>query len=155
MAMVLGLRANSVVILLAAGFAALGAAIHLGAIVGGPSWFVYFGAPPSIIVSARNGTWLAPVSAVVIAGLMALCALYACSAAGLVRRLPLLRPALAGMAAICLVRGLALIPFSIKYPELINTFAVVAAIIWSIAGVGFAVGFRDAGLELEGSYERT
>lgn len=142
-------------ILLAAGIAALGAAIHLGAIVGGPSWFAFFGAPPSIVASARDGTWQAPISAAVIAGLMAVCALYACSAAGLVRRLPLLRPALAGMAAVCLARGLALIPFSIKYPELINTFEVVAAIIWSIAGVGFAVGFRDAALVLEGKYERT
>jgi ABC-type polysaccharide/polyol phosphate export permease len=139
-----GEKALRVSVLLAAGIAAFGAAIHLAAIVGGPSWYAYFGAPPSIVASARDGTWLAPVSAAMIAGLMALCALYACSAVRLIPRLPLLRPALASMAAVCLIRGFALIPLSFKYPELINTFEVVAAIIWSTAGVGFAAGFWAA-----------
>lgn len=130
--------------LVAAGIAAVGVAIHLGAIVGGESWYAFFGAPPSIVASARQGTWLAPASAAVIAVLMGVCALYACSAAGLVRRLPLLRLALAGIATVCLVRGAVLIPFAIKHPQLFNTFEVVAAIVWAIAGIGFAVAFRNA-----------
>jgi hypothetical protein len=135
-------KSSRVLVLLAAGIAAFGSAIHLAAIVGGPPWYAYFNAPPSVVASARDGTWLAPVSAAMIAGLMALCALYACSAVRLIRRLPFLRLALASMAAVCLVRSLALIPLSFKYPELINTFEVVASIIWATAGVGFAVGFQ-------------
>ena len=118
-----------------------GVAIHVGAIFGGPSWFSFFGAPPSIVASARAGTWLAPVSALAIAGLMALCALYAASAVGLVRRVPLLRLGVAGIAAVCLVRALLLPVLAVHHPELRNTFQVVSALVWGLAGLGFAVGF--------------
>ncbi|MFC5472561.1 hypothetical protein [Paraherbaspirillum soli] len=131
-------------IFLAAAIAVFGVAIHLAAIVGGPSWYAFFGAPPRIVASARDGTWLAPVSAAGIAVLMGLCAVYACSAAGLIRRLPLLLPALASIATVCLVRALILIPLAFKHTELLNTFEVVAAVVWATAGVGFALGFRTA-----------
>ena len=118
-----------------------GVIIHVGAVFAGPSWFVFFGAPPSVVTSARAGTWLAPVSALVIAGLMALCGLYAASAVGLLRRAPLLRPGLAGMATICLLRALFLPVLAVHHAELRNTFEVVSALVWATAGVGFAVGF--------------
>jgi hypothetical protein len=121
-----------------------GVAIHIAAILGGASWFAFFGAPPAVVESARAGTLLAPLSTLAIAGAMALCAAYAFSAAGDIRRLPLLRAALASMAAICLLRALLLIPAAILRPELINTFEVVAAIVWGLAGVGFAVGFKGS-----------
>jgi hypothetical protein len=128
-------------ILLAMVIAAVGAAIHLAAILGGPAWYAFFDAPPFIVASARAGTWLAPVGAAVIAGLMTLCAAYAASALGLVRRLPLLRLGLAAIAAMCLVRALLLIPAVVRYPELLNTFQLVASAVWGLAGLGFAVGF--------------
>jgi GNAT superfamily N-acetyltransferase len=65
---------------------AAGVVVHVGALFAGPSWFEFFGAPPSVVASARNGTWLAPVSGLVIAGLMGLCGVYAASATGLLRR---------------------------------------------------------------------
>jgi hypothetical protein len=128
-------------IYLAAAIAAVGAAIHLAAIAGGTPWYVFFNAPPGVVASSRDGTWLAPVSTAVIAALMGTCALYACSAVGLVRRLPLLRTMLAGMAAICLIRALVLVPLSFTHAELRNAFEVIAAIVWGLAGVGFALGF--------------
>ncbi|WP_137939003.1 hypothetical protein [Chitinivorax sp. B] len=128
---------------LAAAIATFGVTIHLAAIAGGPSWYAFFGAPPLIVASAREGTWLAPVSTAGIAALMGICAIYACSASGLVRRLPLLRPMLASMAAVCLIRGFILIPLAINHPELRNAFEVIAAIVWATAGAGFAVGFRS------------
>lgn len=121
-----------------------GAAIHIGAIFGGAAWYAFFHAPPSIVVSAQAGTWPAPVSALVIAALMAICGAYAFSAAGVVRRLPLLRTALITIAGICLLRGLLLIPLAVKRPDLVDTFEAVAAAIWALAGIGFAVGFRAA-----------
>jgi hypothetical protein len=121
--------------------ASFGATIHMAAVVGGPPWYAFFGAPPFIVESARAGTWPAPVSAMVIAGLMALCAAYAASALGLIRRLPLLLSALACSAAVCLVRALVLIPLAVKHPVLLNTFEVVAATVWGLAGLGFAAGF--------------
>lgn len=134
-------RANIWWVYLAMLIAIAGMAIHIGAIFGGPSWFSFFGAPPSIVASARAGTWLAPVSALIIAGLMALCALYAASAVGLVRRVPLLRFGLACIAVVCLVRALLLPVLAVHHPELRNTFQVVSALVWGSAGVGFAVGF--------------
>jgi hypothetical protein len=131
---------------LAIAIALFGAAIHVAAIVGGPSWYAFFGAPPAIVESARSGTWLAPIGAMVIVGLMAICAAYAASALGLIRKLPLLRLGLACIAAVCLLRAFVLIPLAVKHPELLNTFEVAAALVWALAGVGFAVGFRASRL---------
>ncbi len=121
--------------------AVVGVIVHVGAVIAGPSWFVFFNAPASVLASAREGTWLAPVSTLAIAGLMAACAWYAAAALGLVWRPPLLRVGLAAMAAVCLLRALALPTLAIGHPELRNTFEVVAALVWGAAGVGFAVGF--------------
>lgn len=128
----------------AAAIAALGVAIHLAAIAGGPSWYAFFGAPPQIVASARAGTWLAPAGTAAIAVLMGVCAAYACSAIGLLRRLPLLRPVLAGIAAVCLLRALLLVPLALLHPELLSTFEIVAALVWGTAGIGFAVAFLGA-----------
>jgi len=128
-------------ILLAGAIAAVGALIHVAAIPAGPSWYAYFGAPPAVAASARAGTWFAPAGAIVIAALMATCAWYACAALHMVRRPPLLRTGLAVMAAICLLRAGILPPLAVTHPELRNTFEVVAAIVWGLAGTGFALGF--------------
>lgn len=126
---------------LALAISLLGVAIHVAAIIGGSSWYAFFGAPPQIVASAQAGTWLAPVSTAGIAVLMGICAVYASSALGLVRRLPLLRTMLAGIAAVCLLRALVLIPLVFVHPQLINLFEIVAALTWGTAGLGFATGF--------------
>jgi hypothetical protein len=125
--------------------AAAGVVIHVGALFAGDAWFVFFNAPPSVIASARAGTWLAPVSGLAIAGLMGLCGYYAASAIGLAPRPPLQRLALAAMATVCIVRALLLPVLAISHPELRNTFETVAAIVWGMAGVGLAVAFGLAG----------
>ncbi|MGG7607376.1 hypothetical protein [Massilia sp. BKSP1R2A-1] len=126
---------------LAAAVSIVGAAIHVAALAGGPSWYAFFGAPPQVVASAQAGTWLAPVSTTGIALLMGICAMYACSALGLLRRLPLLRTMLAGIASICLLRALILLPLAFTHPELINLFEVAAALTWGAAGMGFVAGF--------------
>lgn len=126
---------------LAGAIAMVGTTIHIAAIFGGSSWFEYFGVPLVVVQSARSGTWMAPIGSAVIAALMALCALYAFSAVGVIRRLPLLRLVLATIGCVCLVRALALVPFAILHPKVCNTFEVVAAIVWGIAGIGFVMGF--------------
>lgn len=118
-----------------------GALIHMAAIAGGPAWFFYFRAPPQVVESARAGTWLAPASALAIAAAMALCAAYAFSAAGHLPRLPLMRTALATIAAICLLRAVATIPIYLYWPQLVDTFEIVAGIVWGVIGLGYAVGF--------------
>lgn len=127
---------------LAVAISLVGVAIHVAAIMGGPSWYAFFGAPPQIVDSARAGTWLAPVSTAGIAALMGIWAVYACSALGVMRRLPLLRPMLAGIAMVCVLRALVLVPVALTRPELINLFEIVAALVWGAAGIGFIAGFR-------------
>jgi len=127
---------------LAVAISLVGVAVHVAAILGGPSWYAFFGAPPQIVASASAGTWLAPVSTAGIAALMGICALYACSALGVVRRLPLLRPMLAAIATVCVLRALVLVPVAFTRPELINLFEIVAALVWGAAGIGFIAGFR-------------
>lgn len=138
-------KTQTIWIYLAGIIALIGVVIHIAAVFGGASWYAYFGASRSVVQSARDGTWLAPVSALAIAGLMAICAAYAFSALGVIRRLPLLRTGLAGMAIVCLLRALLLWPLMINHPNLRNTFEIVAAIVWGMAGVGFVFGFRLAG----------
>ncbi len=133
-------RRYQVWVILAGVISLVGVVIHIGAIFGGVAWYVYFGAPHGIVESARQGTWLAPLGASVIAGLMALCAAYAFSAIGVIPRLPLLRTGLAVIATICLLRAIVLWPLMISHPELRNTFEIVASIVWGLAGVGFAMG---------------
>ncbi|QGZ38287.1 hypothetical protein IP92_01404 [Pseudoduganella flava] len=118
-----------------------GVVIHVGAMFAGLSCFTFFNAPPSVIASYEAGTWLAPVSCAVIAGLMGACGYYAASAIGLVRRPPLQRIGLATMAAVCIGRALLLPVLAVNHPELRNTFEIVAAIVWGLAGAGLAVGF--------------
>jgi ABC-type polysaccharide/polyol phosphate export permease len=125
---------------LAALIAAAGSLIHAAALVAGPDWYASFHAPPAIVASARAGTALAPLATSAIALLMACCSLYACAALDLVRRPPLLRAGLAAMAAVCLPRALLLAPLAVTHPELRNTFELVAALAWGLAGVGFALG---------------
>jgi hypothetical protein len=109
-----------------------GLVIHVGALFAGLSWFTF---------SYKSETLLAPASCLVIAGLMGACAYYAASALGLDRRPPLQRSGLAVMATICIVRALLLPVLAIPHPELRNTFEVVAALVWGLAGLGFAVAF--------------
>lgn len=118
-----------------------GVAIHVAAMIGGPHWYAFFGAPPQVVASAQAGTWLAPVATTGIAVLMGICAMYACAALGWVRRLPLLRTMLAGIAAVCLLRALVLVPAAFIHPQLINVFEIVAALTWGAAGIGFVAGF--------------
>lgn len=117
-----------------------GVVIHVGALFAGLPWFIFFHAPPSVVESYKAGTWLAPLTALAIAGLMGACAIYAASAIGWLRRPPLQRLGLATMAAICVVRSLLLPVLAVPHPELRNTFEIVAAVVWGLAGTGFAVG---------------
>lgn len=135
-------RTGTAWIHLAGYIALIGTIIHFAAIVGGVPWYIFFKAPPSVVASAREGTWLAPVSTAAIAAAMGLCAAYAFSAAGVIRRLPLLRLMLGGMATVCLVRAFILLPLLATRPDLRNMFQYVADVVWALAGVGFAVGCR-------------
>jgi hypothetical protein len=128
-----------------------GVVIHIGALFAGLSWLIFFRAPRSVIESFNAGTLLAPVGGLIIAGLMGMCGFYAASAISLVPRPPLQRTGLVVMAIICIVRALLLPVLAIHHSELYDTFEITAALVWGLAGVGFAFAFRQAKVRLNNS----
>lgn len=134
------MKLERLVFLCAAGIAIFGALIHWVAPLLGPDWYAFLTAPKWVVESARQGTWDAPLSGMMIGGLMFVCGLYAFSATGLMRRLPLTKTALCVISTICLVRGLLLIPLLIKMPERLTAFDITASVVWFVAGLCFLVG---------------
>ena len=120
-----------------------GAGVHVLALIGGPSWIEFVGAPPSVVRSAVEGTWLAPAGALGIAALLTIWGLYAFSGTGWIRPLPLLKTVLGGVALIFIVRGLIVIPFLSRadWASPIEVFAVAASFVVFVLGIAYAVGF--------------
>lgn len=126
--------------LLAAGISLFGALIHFAAPLLGPEWYAFVHAPPRVVASARAGTWFAPAGAALIGALMFVCCLYALAGAGRLRWLPFAQMAQGTIAAVCLLRGLLVVPYLYTFRERLWTFDVVASLIWVAAGVAFMVG---------------
>ena len=89
---------------------ALAAALHVGCIVFGAPWYRFFGAGERMAQMAIAGNWYPTVVTGAIALALAMWSLYALSGAGVIRALPLLRPALCAITAIYLLRGLVIVP---------------------------------------------
>ena len=123
-----------------------GALLHLAMIFGGPAWFRFFGAPGGIVRMAAAGHWYPSFLCLAIAAVLALCAAYAFSAAGLIRRLPFLRPALALIGGVLFLRGLAFIPLVLLAPRAmagitsstgIDSFLVVTSVLCLAMGAAY------------------
>lgn len=80
---------------------------HVGVVIGGPSWYRFFGAGEGMARMASSGSWYPPLITLAIAAVLALWTLYALSAAGAIVRLPYLRAVLVAVTAIYLLRGVA------------------------------------------------
>ncbi len=115
---------------------------HLLCILGGPSWFAFARAPQQIIDSAQQGTYLAVVGTVIVATLMFACTVFAFSSSGLIRRVPLVKPALASIALLCILRALVAIPYLLT-PTGIDIWEVIASSVWLYVGICFMLGFMQ------------
>ena len=128
----------------------VGALVHLAAIAGGPAWFAALGAPKGLVTLAGTDSLRPAISCVVIAAALLVCAAYAFSGAGLIRRLPLLRPVLALIALGLIARGLAFLPLAAWRPDLLSglcgkcaepgLFLVATSALCLFVGGGYAVG---------------
>lgn len=114
--------------------------LHFATIIGGPNWYRLFGAGEEMARAAERGSAMPGLVTGAIALLLAVWALHAFSAAGLIRRLPLLRTALVLITSVYLVRGLVLFPLLAIKPELVDTFAVVSSLVVLFYGVVYAIG---------------
>jgi hypothetical protein len=127
-------------LLISAGFIASASAIwHLLCIIGGPNWFAFARAPQQIIDSSQQGTLLAPIGTVIVASLMFACTVFAFSAAGLMRKVPLLKTALITISILCIARALIAIPTFINSAGL-DIWQIIASSVWFYVGISFAAG---------------
>ena len=85
------------------------AALHLGIVAAGAPAYAYFGAA-SLVPLVERGSPLPALLTIGIAILVSLCGLYALAGAGRIRPLPLLRPALAVVTTVYLLRGVLIVP---------------------------------------------
>lgn len=137
--------------LLTAGvLSACGAALHLGCVVGGPSWYRFLGAGERMAKLAEQGSLEPALVAMFIAAVLGSWAAYAISGAGLLPRLPFLRPILVIITAIYLLRAAAL-PIMLVYlvPGRSVAFLTWSSAIVLIFGAVYAIGTWKAWAELE------
>ena len=118
------------------------AALHIAVIIGGPEWYIFFGAGREMADLARQGSWIPPTVTFFIFAVLALWSLYAFSGAGLIRRLPLLRLGLVVITSIYLLRGLGLFPAWIFWPETVDGLMIWSSLVCILAGGAHAAGAR-------------
>ncbi len=114
-------------------------ALHVACIIGGPSWYRFFGAGETMARAAERGEVYPALVTLAIAIGLAVWAAYAFAGAGVIRRLPLMRTALVAISAIYLVRGLALVPIALQ-PEVRTPFNIWSSLIVLGYGLVYAIG---------------
>jgi hypothetical protein len=102
-------RTGRILLTAAAGGSLAVAGLHLGIVMAGAPAYAYFGAA-QLVPLVERGSPLPALLTIGIALLVGLCGLYALAGAGRVRALPLLRPALAVITAVYLLRGVVIGP---------------------------------------------
>lgn len=127
-------------LIVAASLSAAAAVLHLGVIAFGAPWYRFFGAGERMAQLAQAGHWYPPVVTACIALVLAIWAGYALSGAGLIRRLPLLRPALCAITAVYLLRGLVIIPVAVSAPSAATAFGLWSSAICLGFGIVHLVG---------------
>ena len=126
---------------LGGGLSLAAALAHLAAIAGGPEWYRTMGAGERIARAAERGEACPAIVTMGIALILVGWAAYAVSGAGLIVRLPLLRPALIAIVMVCLARGMALFwPGLLRRPDLPSGFVVWSSLIVLTTGAIYAIG---------------
>lgn len=116
------------------------ALMHIGCIVFGAPWYRFFGAGEKMASMAEQGMLKPTIITSLIVVVLSLWSLYAFSAAGMIGRIPLIRPALIVITAIYIIRGLAGFYFVSsplgRSPEFWIWSSVICLIIGLVHGVG-------------------
>ncbi len=118
----------------------LAALLHIGIIIGGASWYRFFGAGEKMATMAETGSWYPTVVTLIITVVLFIWGLYAFSGAGLIRTLPLLKIGLVVISVIYLTRGLAFIPALLIMPDKVDAFIVWSSLISLVFGLCYAIG---------------
>src|ERR1700754_4227358 len=94
-------------LIIGAALSALAALLHVGCILFCAPWYRFFGAGERMARMAAVGHWYPTALAAVIVTMLSSWSMYALSGAGVIRRLPFVRPALCLITSIYLLRAVA------------------------------------------------
>lgn len=125
---------------LAAALSAIAALLHLACIVFGAPWYRAMGAGERMARMAEAGSSYPALVTLFIAGILFVWSLYALSGAGVIRRLPLLRPALAAITGVYLLRGFGFVLVMSVAPGLPLSFWLWSSAICAVFGIVHAAG---------------
>ena len=122
---------------------ALVALLHIIIVIGGASWYRFFGAGEEMAKMAEAGSFIPAIVTLSISVIFFIWAIYAFSGAKAIKKkLPFTKVVLVLISAIYLLRGLAILAAIFVVPEQIDSFAIWSSIISFIFGVFYAVGTK-------------
>jgi len=131
-----------VIFLVLATLISMGTAVaHMSCIFIGPECYAAQMAPPILVESAKNRTYLAPIVNIFVSAIFVVLGLYALSAAGIVRQLPFLKFVIYVVATLCMIRGILPLQLWLRHPDKVNDFAFYAGVVWFITGLLYLFGY--------------
>ncbi|ARD21198.1 hypothetical protein [Shewanella japonica] len=117
---------------------------HFSCIFFGPECYSIQMAPEFIVESAKQGTIVAPIGAILAAILFIIPGCYALSGAHIIRKLPLLTLGIYTIATLCIIRGLLPIQLWLRKPDKVTDVVLYVGIVWLIAGLFYLFGYKSA-----------
>jgi hypothetical protein len=131
---------DNVWLIAAAVLSGIAAFLHVAIMIGGASWYRFFGAGERMAAAAAAGRLYPTVVTSGITLVLAAWAAYALSGAGVLSALPLLKPALVAITGVYLLRGLAILPLLLVAREKTTVFLIWSSIICIGYGVVHLLG---------------
>ena len=135
---------RSTFLIVGAALSAQAALLHLGCILFGAPWYRFFGAGERMARMAAAGHWYPTVVTSGIVAVLTCWSLYALSGAGVVRRLPLVRPALCVITGVYMLRAVAFAPFHSYFPGNSAAFWLWSSAVCFVIGLVHLVGLWQA-----------
>jgi len=118
----------------------LASLLHIGAIIGGPDWYRFFGAGEEMALMAERGELYPAIVTTGIALVLAVWAYFAFAGAGRVSKPPLLRTGLVVISGIYLMRGLIIVPIILLTSWQLGPFEYWSSAIVLVYGLFYAIG---------------
>ena len=124
----------NLLLLTGAALSAIAAVLHIGIVIGGPSWYRFFGAGEEFAVAAEKKKVWPHVITLGIAAVLFAWTAYALSGAGVIEPLPYAAAVLVAIAAIYTLRGAALIPLLLFARDRATPFLIWSSVICLVYG---------------------
>ena len=121
------------------------ALLHVAIIIGGPEWYLFFGAGQEMADMAAKGSWYPPLLTLGVFVVLTTWSLYAWSGAGLIRRLPLLKTGLVAIASIYLLRGAVPFTLGVMGRQELDGLMIWSSLVCLLAGGAYVAGTRRIG----------